>query len=116
MALANRGVTDGLREVALAGARRTEEESVLASLDEACSCEIEDEASIHLLVAVEVQAVQRLPDVAKLRMLDPALQQAVAPSVELISDQRRDEVDRRHPFGLRPKETRFNGSRKTGQP
>ena len=34
-------------------------------------------------------------------MLDATFEQSVTPSRELVGDQRRDEIDRHHAFGLR---------------
>ena len=48
-----------LREVALAGAGRSEEERVLVLADEARGGELEDERAVHLLVEVEVEGVER---------------------------------------------------------
>jgi len=42
--------------------------------------QIEDEAAIHLLVEVEVEVVQGLLGVTELRLLAPALQQALTSS------------------------------------
>jgi len=54
---------DGLGEMALA--RRSEEQDVVALCDEADRGELVDEGAIHLLVEVEVEAVERAIGVAE---------------------------------------------------
>ena len=73
MSLLDRAEADRLGEVTLAGARRSEEEHVLASLDEARSGELVDELAVHLLVEVEVEVVERPADVTKLASLSRLL-------------------------------------------
>ncbi len=58
--LADGGQADGLREMTLSGAGRTEKESVLAPIDELGGGELEDEAAIHLLVEIEVEGIEGL--------------------------------------------------------
>src|SRR6266511_445779 len=65
VALLDHGEANGLREMALARARRPQEEPVLVLGDEAAGGELEDEAPIHLLVELEVKGVERLAPVAK---------------------------------------------------
>ena len=67
VALLDRGAADGLGEVALAGAGRAEEERVLALRDEARGGELVDQRAVHLLVEVEVEAVERAVRVAEAR-------------------------------------------------
>jgi hypothetical protein len=65
VALLDGGVSDRLRDVALAGAGRPEEERVLVLHDEAGGGELEDERAVHLLVEIEVEGVERLARVAE---------------------------------------------------
>ena len=102
------GPTDGLREVALAGARRPEEESVLAPVDEAASREVVDQAAIHLLVEVEIEAVEGAFDVAKFGLFCATFEQAACPPGKLVGYQHGDEVDGRHALGLRLLEARLD--------
>jgi len=80
VALLNDGEADRLREVALAGARATEEEPVLPLGDEAAGGELEDEGAVPLLVEVEIEGVQGLAGIAEAGVLDPALEQPVLAS------------------------------------
>ncbi len=77
VALLDRGVADRLREVALAGAGRAEEERVLVLRDEARGRELEDERAVQLLVEVEVEGVERLGGIAKARLRAPAREEAI---------------------------------------
>src|SRR5262249_12074568 len=67
----------------------------------------EDEASIHLLVEVEIGVVERLADVAKNRLLDATGEQAVLAPYELVCDERREKIDRHHFLRLRLQEARL---------
>jgi len=58
VALLDGGTADGLREVALARTGRTQEEDVFSLRDEAGGRELIDEGAVHLLVEVEVEAVE----------------------------------------------------------
>jgi hypothetical protein len=49
--------------------------------------QVEDQTAIHLLVEVEVKVVEGSLRVAKLSLLGPALQQAVAATSEFVGDQ-----------------------------
>ena len=54
----DRGVTDGLCEVALARAWWAEKQRVFALRDEAPGRELEDELAIHLPVELEIEVVE----------------------------------------------------------
>ena len=93
VALLDRGQSDRLREMTLAGAGRAEKEHVFASFDEARGRELEDELTVHLLVEVEVEAVEGLAVVAKAGLLDAAREQAILAAQQLVADERGEEVD-----------------------
>src|SRR2546430_3221248 len=82
--------------------------------DEGAGGQVEDQTAIHLLVEVEVEVVESALRVAKLGLLGPALQQAIAATSEFVRDQTGEEVDGWHGFGLRlvedRKSTRLNSS------
>ncbi len=80
----------------LPGARWTEKQSVFPPIDELGGSEIEDEAAIHLLVEIEVEGIEIFVGVAKLSVLDAALEQTIGSDGELVGDQRGDEIDRSH--------------------
>jgi hypothetical protein len=75
--------------------------------NEGAGGQVEDQTAIHLLVEVEVEVVDGCLRVAKLSLLGPALQQAIAATSELVRDQAGEEVDGWHGFGLRLAETSF---------
>lgn len=92
MALQNRGLPDGLSQMTLACAARTEEQDVLAPANEAAGGEIEDQAAIHFRIEGEVEAVESPVGIPKARLLAPgvpAVGRNVA-SVRPISDTRSD--------------------------
>ncbi len=101
IALLDGGVAEGLRQMALPGAGRAEEERVFALLDEAAGGQLVDERPIHLLVEIEVEAVERAIGIAEARLLGAPLEQPVLPAQELVTDERGDEVERGQAFRLR---------------
>jgi len=58
VALLDCSAADGLGEMTLARARRTEQQHVFALTDKTRGCEIVDERAIHLLVEIEIKAVE----------------------------------------------------------
>lgn len=58
MTLPDRSLPDGLSEVRFAGARWTEKQSVLVPRDEVSRRKLEDEASVDLLVEIEVEIIE----------------------------------------------------------
>ncbi|WNZ62690.1 hypothetical protein QEG98_02360 [Myxococcus sp. MxC21-1] len=109
------GAAEGLGDVTLAGAWRAEEERVLASLHEAAGGQLEDEAAIHLLVEVEVEAVERLSRVAEGALLEAALDEAVASASQLVVDEGGEEVERSELLGLRLEDASLDGLGHAGQ-
>ena len=73
--LLDNGVSDGLRDVALAASWRTEEQGVLASADPCRRGQVEDQGAVHLGIEREVEIVQAPVVVAELRLLVPAIEQ-----------------------------------------
>ena len=86
--------------MALAGARRPEEERVFALLDEAGGGELVDQHAIHLLVEIEIEAVERAVGIAEAGELVASGQETVFASLQFVGDERGDEIERREPFGL----------------
>ena len=84
--------------------------------DEGSGGQVEGQTAIHLLVEVEVEVVEGPLRVAKLGLLGPALQQAIAATSEFVRDQAGEEVDGGHGFGLRLVETSFEHGGDTAQP
>ncbi len=107
MAVLDDGHADGLGEMALAGARRAEEEAVLVLRDEAAGGEFEDEPAIHLLVELEVEGVERLAHVPKAGLLEAAVEEPILTPEQLVADERGEEVDRGELLGLRLEQSRL---------
>ena len=84
--------------------------------DEGAGGQVEDQTAIHLLVEVEVEVVEAPLWVAKLGLLDPALQQTIAATSELVRDQAGEKVDRGHGLGLSLVETGFQYGGNAAQP
>ena len=101
IALQDGGAPDGLRQVALAGAGRPEEEHVLPLRNETRGGELVDERPIHLLVEIKVKGVERALGITKARELVAAFEQAILPAAEFVGDEGGDEIDGRHLLGLR---------------
>jgi hypothetical protein len=95
IALENRGTPDRLRQMALAGAWRSEEEDVLTLGDEARGGELVDERAIHLAVEIKVKGIERALGIAKSGELVTAFEQAVLAPAEFVGDERGHEIDRR---------------------
>ena len=116
IALLDRGAADRLGEMALAGAGRAEEERVLALLDEAGGGEVVDQRAIHLLVEIEIKAVERAVGIAKARLLVPAREQPVLPALQFVarraSETRSSGASR---LGLRLAEARFEDGGHAGE-
>ena len=100
VSLLDGGLADGLRQMTLAGAGRTEKQGVFVARDEGAGGEIEDQTAIHLLVESEVEVVEGLLGVAELGLLFPTLQEALATQGEFVGDQAREQIDGGERFGL----------------
>ena len=93
VSLENGGHADGLGEVALTRTGRAEKQAVLAVIDEVGGGKLEDGAAVHLLVEVEVEAVESFVGLAKLGLLDAPREQTVGAPGELVGDQGGEEVE-----------------------
>jgi hypothetical protein len=71
------GLSDGLSQVALAGAARAEEERILAPADECAGGQIEDQAAVDLRVEGEVEVVEGLVRISEAGLLAPPFEQAL---------------------------------------
>src|SRR5437764_10131466 len=74
VALLDGGLTDGLSQVAFAGARWTENEGILVANDEGAGGQIENQAAVHFGIEGEVKAVQGFVGITELGLLAPAFQ------------------------------------------
>jgi hypothetical protein len=61
--------------------------------DERGCGQIEDQASIHLPVEIEIEVIQRPLRIAKLCLFPPSLQQLFAATSQFIGDQTGEEID-----------------------
>ena len=75
--------------------------------DEACGGELEDERAVDLLVEGEVEAVERAVGVPESGLFVPAGEQAVLAALELVGDERGEQVDGGHLLGLGLEQTRL---------
>ena len=116
IALLDGRAADCLREMAPAGARRAEEERVFALLDEARRGQIVDECPIHLLVEIEIKALERPVGIAETGQLVPARQEPVFPSLELVGHERGDQIQWGQPLGLGMPESGFEDIGHAGEP
>ena len=60
-----------------------------------------DERAIHLFVEIEIKPVERAVGVAEAGLLVPPVKEPVLPSLQLVTDEDRHEVERREPLRLR---------------
>jgi hypothetical protein len=102
--------------MALTGSWRTEKERVLVLTDEARGREFEYELAIHLLVEVEVEAVEGSVDVAKAGLLEALREQPILPAQELVADEDGQEVEVHKLLGLRLDEARIEYVGHAGEP
>src|SRR6202521_587916 len=100
IALLNRGLPDGLRQVAFPSASGAEEQSIFALADERSRGQIEDQTAIHLGIKSEVEVVERAVGIAETGLFAAPVQQTVGAAREFIGNQTRDQIDGRHRFGL----------------
>jgi hypothetical protein len=110
-ALLDRGLADRLGEMALAGAGRSEEERVFMLGDEARGGEVEDERTVQLPIEIEIEGVEGLGGIAKVRLRAAPGEQAILPPDEFIGDERGDEIERSLTLGLRLAEARIQDIR-----
>jgi hypothetical protein len=89
-----------LREMALAGARRAEEEDVFPLLDEARRGQLEDEGAVELLVEGEIKAIERAVGVAEARLGVAAGKEPVLAALQLVTHERGHEVEWGEALGL----------------
>ena len=76
-------------------------------LDEAAGGELVDERAMHLLVEIEVEAVEAAVRIAKPGLPGPALEQPVLPTEQFVADERGDEIGEREALRLRLAEPRL---------
>ena len=114
VALLDHGEAQGLRQVALAGAGRAEEEGIVVLRHPARGRQLEDEGPVQLLVEVEVKGVQALAHVPEARLLEAAFEEAVLAADELVLDEPREEVEGDELLGLRLVEPGLEGAGHAG--
>ena len=115
MALEDGGLADGLRQVALAGTARSEEQCVFAPFDEGACRQIKDQTAIQLRVKREVEVVECFVGIAEGREFAAAIEEPVGASAEFVGDEGRQQIDRGHGFGLRLMEPSLQHGRHTAE-
>jgi hypothetical protein len=78
--------------------------------------QVEDQAPIHLRIEGEVEVVQRLVRIAERGLFAPPVEQSLAAPRQLVGDQTRDQIDRRHGFGLGLTQSGFQHSGDAAEP
>src|SRR5262249_6664960 len=86
VALRDDRLTDCLRDMALARAWRTQQQSILAPGNERTGSQIEHKAAIHFLVEAEVKVVESLMRIAEAGLFSSALKQPIASPAEFVRD------------------------------
>jgi hypothetical protein len=76
------------------------QEDIFASCDEAPGGELEEQGAIHFLVEGEIEGVERARRIAETRLQAAACKEAILPALQFITDEHRDQVERREPFRL----------------
>ena len=94
-------------EMTFAGAARSEKERVFAAVDERSGSEIEDQTSVQLGIKGEIEVVESLVRITESGELAPPVQEPVRAAGQFVGDERGQQVDRRHGFGLRLPEPRL---------
>jgi hypothetical protein len=95
VALLDDGAADGLGEMTFPRPWWPEKERVLPLRDEAGSGQFVDECAVHLLVEIEIEAIEGAIGIAKAGLLVPTLKQPVLSAQELVGHEHRHEIDRR---------------------
>ena len=100
--------------MALARARRSEQENILVSAHEPRRRQLEHQLPVQLPIEPEVEPIERLPFVAEPSLRQASIEQAVLAPHQLVAHQHAHRVDRGLPLRLRleqPKLQRVGHSR-----
>ena len=116
VALLDGGLADGLGQVTLARTAGAEKEGVFPLAEEGAGGQVEDQTTIHFRIEGEVEVVQRLVGVAERSLFAPPVEQPLAAPTQLVGDQARDQIDRRHRFGLGLSQAGFQYSGDAAEP
>jgi len=84
--------------------------------DEGRGRQIENQTAIHLGIEGEVEVIEGFLRIAKLSLLAPTFQQAVATTSKFVGNQTGDQVDGRHGFDLSLVQTHLEHSCDSTQP
>ncbi len=72
-----------------------EEDGVFGPFEEPPGGELEEQGAVGLRIELEVEAIERPVGIAEAGLLDASGQQSVLPSLKLVLDQGREQVDGR---------------------
>jgi hypothetical protein len=78
--------------------------------------QVKDQTAVHLRVEGEVEVIQRSLRIAECGLLAPSFQQAITAPGQLVADQTRDQIDRRHGFSLSLPQSCFQHSGHAAEP
>jgi hypothetical protein len=90
---------DGLGEMTFPGSRRPKNKTSSRFAMKVAAPGIEDQPAIIFLLK-QVEVFQRGMRIAKVRFLAPTFQQPITATSQFIGNEARDQIDRRHRFGL----------------
>jgi hypothetical protein len=93
--------------VIFSSAARARKQGIFSFGDEPSGGQIEHKATIHFGIKSKVEIIERVVWVAESSLLPPSRDQPFATQVQLVSDQARDQINRRHGFGLGLAESSF---------
>ena len=99
VALVNRRPADGLRQM-ICPSLVAREQRILAPADEGGRRQVKDERAIHLLVEIEIEAVERLASISEARQFVATFIEPVLPALQLVADEHGDEIEGRHALRL----------------
>ena len=92
-----------------------EKERVFPLRDEAAGGQVVDQRPVHLLVEIEIEAIEGAIGIAEARLFVPTLEQPLLSAQELVRDEHRDEINRRQLLRLGVTQSGFEDGRHPGK-
>jgi hypothetical protein len=93
-------LTDGLRQVTLAGSAGPEKQCIFAPADEGSGGQIEHQTAVDFRIEAEVEVIESAIGIAEAGVFATAFQQPVCAASKFVRDQAGDQIDGSHGFGL----------------
>src|SRR5215471_2770831 len=100
----------------LARAAWAQKQPVFPLADEPTGGQVKDQTAIHLRIEAEIEVVEGLQRVAESGLFAPPLQESITAPGQLVGDQARDQINRRHGFGLGLTQTGFQHGSYAAEP